>query len=205
MAPQITLANVTQPTNQEWNNDWDAVNAHITTTQPNTVVEQTPAALVPNPTKTMSHLQAQATPAAVPKPTVAPAVQLINGDGKYRKTTSLAAFGAVPLPWSQNWDLFKAQFSLRFEDRQKRKRAMDNLMNGKVVQATGVRKFVDQVRDTCQKTGCVRIAFIYYLLYGSLLVHCHHVVNKGRCLSPSAGCSSCRSHTSHLGLKGYEP
>ena len=52
-------------------------------------------------------------------------------------------------------------------------------------------------------SGGVRIAFIYYLLYGSLLVHCHHVVNKGRRLSPSAGCSSCCLHTSHLGLKGW--
>ena len=154
MARQITLANVTQPTNQELNNDWDAVNAQTTTTQPNTVVEQTPAALVPNHTKAMSHLQAQATPAAVPTPTVAPAIQLINGDGKYWKTTSLAAFGAVPpLPWSQHWDRFKAQFNLRFEDRQKGERAMDNLMNGKVVQATSVRKFVDQMRDTCQRAG----------------------------------------------------
>ena len=78
MAPQITLADVTQHTNQEWNNDWDVVNAQTTTTQPNTVVKQTPAALVPNPTKAMScltaaHLQAQATPAAVLTPAVAPA------------------------------------------------------------------------------------------------------------------------------------
>ena len=167
----------------------DVVNAQITTTQPNMVVEQTPAALVPNPTKAMSclttaHLQAQATPAAVPIPAVAQAginiesvvanyntgatiagfnptshgsttravsqiqtalprkymggpsharifpveceiyfipnpmapeqrihfiLPPINSDGKYWKTISLAALGAVPpLLWSQSWDLFNA-------------------------------------------------------------------------------------------------
>ena len=70
--------------------------------------------------------------------------------------------------------------------------------------------YVPPVLIHCQLNGSTKrllqfslviIAFIYYLLYGSLLVHCHHVVNKGCRLLLSAGCSSCRSHTSHWGLK----
>ena len=96
MAPQITLADVTQHTNQEWNNDWDVLNAQTTTTQPNTVVEQTPAALVPNPTKAMScltaaHLQAQATPAAVPIPAVAQAGIKIESVGANYNTNATIA------------------------------------------------------------------------------------------------------------------
>ena len=43
--------------------------------------------------------------------------------------------------------------------------------------------------------AAVKIAFIYHVSYGSLLFRCHHVVNKGCRLSPSASlwflCGSC--------------
>ena len=46
--------------------------------------------------------------------------------------------------------------------------------------------FVPQPQTGLNAEQPVKIAFIYHVSYGLLLVRCHHVVNKGRRLSPSA-------------------
>ena len=82
------------------------------------------------------------------------ALQLVTGEAEYWQRTTLDQLQAlVPPAWSTDWNLFKAEFILRFEDRQERRRAAHNLMNNKVVQISTARKFVDHVRDTCLKAG----------------------------------------------------
>ena len=81
-------------------------------------------------------------------------LQLIGGDENHWKSTAMRALAAASPPdWSQNWDLFKKFFNLRFQDRQERARAVHQLLNGQIIQITSVCEFVDQVVDTCQKAG----------------------------------------------------
>lgn len=81
-------------------------------------------------------------------------LQIMKGGAEQWKLIKLCELeNANPPAWSTTWELFKAEFNLRFEDRQERERALDKLLNGKVVQTTSARNFIDLVVDTCQKAG----------------------------------------------------
>ncbi len=82
------------------------------------------------------------------------ALQLLEGEAGQWKETQLDTLQLVPLPpWANNWRLFKDEFNERFEDREAQSRARHLLLTGKIVQTTTVRKFIEQVRDVCQKAG----------------------------------------------------
>ena len=82
------------------------------------------------------------------------ALQSMEGDAQQWKTTALLELNQQPPPaWEGDWDLFVREFNNRFEDKQERQKAINALMTGKVVQTTSVRKFLDQIMETCQKAG----------------------------------------------------
>jgi hypothetical protein len=81
-------------------------------------------------------------------------LQLIKGDAAHWKQTMLTLLDAPkPPPWNTDWELFKGVFCSRFADPHKKERAIQKLLNNKVVQFTSIKKFLDKVVQTCKEAS----------------------------------------------------
>jgi hypothetical protein len=56
-------------------------------------------------------------------------------------------------PWATNWDLFKQHFLERFQDKDKRHKAVNLIINGQLCQTTSAQVFIEKVEEVCYKAG----------------------------------------------------
>jgi hypothetical protein len=81
-------------------------------------------------------------------------LQLIKGDAAHWKNTALNKLDQNPPPlWHNDWELFKGEFRSRFADPGEREKALEKLIHGKVTQVVSVKRFLDDVVQTCQEAG----------------------------------------------------
>jgi hypothetical protein len=79
-------------------------------------------------------------------------LQLIKGDTAHWKQTMLTLLDAPnPPPWNADWELFKGVFCSRFANPHEKERAIQKLLNSKVTQFTSIKKFLDEVVQTCEE------------------------------------------------------
>jgi hypothetical protein len=81
-------------------------------------------------------------------------LQLIEGDAAHWKNTALNELDQNPPPlWHNNWELFQGEFRSHFADPSEREKALEKLIHGKVTQVVSVKRFLDDVVQTCQEAG----------------------------------------------------
>jgi hypothetical protein len=81
-------------------------------------------------------------------------LQLIEGNAAHWKNTALNELDQNPPPlWHNDWELFKGEFHSHFADPGKREKALEKLIHGKVTQVVSVKRFLDEVVQTCQEAG----------------------------------------------------
>jgi hypothetical protein len=81
-------------------------------------------------------------------------LQLIEGDAAHWKNTALNELDQNPPPlWHNDWELFKGEFRSRFADPREREKALEKLIHGKVTQVVSVKRFLNEVVQTCQEAG----------------------------------------------------
>jgi hypothetical protein len=56
-------------------------------------------------------------------------------------------------PWATSWDLFKQHFLEWFQDKDKRHKAVNLIINGQLHQTTSAQVFIEKVEEVCYKAG----------------------------------------------------
>ena len=73
-------------------------------------------------------------------------LQLLDKGANMWKHTSLRALDNQPV-WKSDWESFRAYFEGRFRDRNKREKAVDELMSGALKQTRSARDFIENERE----------------------------------------------------------
>jgi hypothetical protein len=58
-----------------------------------------------------------------------------------------------PPLWHNDWELFKGEFCSHFANPSKREKALEKLIHGKVTQVVSVKRFLNNIVQTCQEAG----------------------------------------------------